>query len=329
LCLTLGQALTAATAMVERLDEIIQRKGLRRFAHIRIKHIHNALVWYRRIYHHYIVGWFLQHQGVIFRIMRIRRFFLIDPFSLLAYFSNRMTILIVTRTLLLDVYLFIGLLAIEAYNPQSVKKGNIFDNNRLAETLAALYDSNEHNEWHNDPDVSDIRSQLVGIPKRIIEPPSLSEWKQSIFKAANILSTRHFGQSKRPIEEAALGPIILQTRSFLNSITEMSHLTGIKYLFGVRLESLYDVQAFVGNLSAWHLTSFVQKAWGGYKTLRWPFKIYRWIKHSSPSGMAMGMGWEILQKMIINFLARFTFDKTCKEIDKLYYRSKNIKKVKD
>jgi hypothetical protein len=315
--------------MVERLDGIIQRKGLRRFSHIRIKHIHNALVWYRRIYHHYIVGWFLRHQSMFFRIMRIRRFFLIDPFSLLAYFSNRMTILIVTRTLLLDVYLFIGLLAIEVYDPQSVKKGNIIDNNRLAEILATLYDSNERNEWHNDPDVTAIRSQLVGIPKRIIQPPGLSEWRQSIFKVANILSARHFDQSKRPLEEAALGPIVLQTRSFLGSITEMSHFTGIKYLFGIRLESLYDVHTFVGSLSSLHVTSFVQKAWGGYKTLRWPFKIYRWIRHSSPSNMAMGMGWEVLQKTIINFLARFTFDRTCKEIDKLYYHSKNIKKVKD
>ena len=329
LCLTLGQALTTATAMVERLDGIIKRKGLRRFAHIRIKHIHKALVWYRRIYHHYILGWFLRHQSMIFRLMYIRRFFLMEPFSLLAYFSNRLTILIVTRTLLLDVYLFIGLLAIDAYDPQNIKKGKIIDNDRLAETLAALYDSNKSNEWQNDPEVFEIRSQLIGIPKRIIKPPSFSEWRQSILQAANILAARHFDQSKTPLEEAALGPIILQARSFLRSITEVSHYTGFKYLFAVRLESLYNAHAFVGNLPAWHLTSLVQKAWGGYQTLRWPIKLYRWIRHSSPSGIAMGMGWEVLRKTIINFLARFTFDKTCKEIDKLYNSSKKIKARKN
>jgi hypothetical protein len=329
LCLTLGQTIATAKAMVERLDSIIKRKGLRRFAHIRIKHIHKALVWYRRIYHHHIFGWLLRHQSIVSRLMHIRRFFLMDPFSLLAYFSNRLTILIVTRTLLLDLYLFIGLLAIDAYNPQSAIKRKIIDNDHLAETLATLYDSNERNEWQNDPEVSEIRSQLVGIPRRIIQPPGVSEWRQSISQAANILAARHFDQSKIPLEEAALGPIVLQTRSFLNSIAEMSHYTGLKHLFAVRLESLYDVHTFVGNLSTWHFTSLVQKAWDGYRTLRWPFKVYRWIRHSSPSGMAMGMGWEILRKTIINFLARFTFDKSCKEIDKLYYGSKNIKKVRE
>ena len=322
LCLTLGQALSAATILVERLNMIIKRKGLRRFAHIKIKHIHKALLWYQQIYRHSLFNWFLRHRSLISRLMLIRRFLLIDPFSWAAYFSNRMTILIITRTLLLDVYLFIGLLAIDVYDPQTTKRDNRIDNDQLAETLATLYDSSFSDEWQNDPELAQIRSQLTAIPKKIIQPPTINEWKQSILTATNIIAARHFNQSNAPMEEAALGPIVTQLQNLLRSITEVKSYAGIKQLFAVRLESLYDIRAFTGNVSRWRITRLMQKAWGGYRTLRWPLKFYRWIKGSSPTGIAMGMGWEILQKTMINFLARFTFDKTCKEIDGLYYRSK-------
>jgi hypothetical protein len=324
LCLTLGQTLSAATIMVERLNMIIKRKGLRRFAYIRIKHIHKALRWYQQIYQHSLFSWFLRHRSLIFRLMFIRRFFLIDPFSWVAYFSNRLTILIITRTLLLDIYLFIGLLAIDIYDPQTAEKDNKIDNDQLAETLATLYDSSFSDEWQNDPELTQIRSQLTAIPKKIIQPPTIDEWKQSITKAANIIAARHFNQSNAPMEEAALGPIVTQLQNLLQSITEVKSYTGIKQLFALRLESLYDIHAFSGNVSGWPITRLMQKVWGGYRTLRWPFKFYRWIKRSSPTGIAVEMGWEILRKTMINFLARFTFDKTCKEIDGLYYRSKKI-----
>lgn len=316
--ITLGQVLAAATAMVARLDEMTRRKGLRRFAWIRIRHIRKAFERYNLINQNLIVRWFLKHQRIIARAMHVQRFLLFDPFSWLLYFSNRMTILIVMRTLLLDIYLYIGNLAVEAYDPEHKFNANTIDNEQLIETLATLYDAEPFEGWQSDPEVIEIRSQLVGLPKRIVLPPTIDEWRQSTLKAVEIIARRHFSHSEAPLEEAALGPIILKLQSFLRSIGEVSHYAGIRQLLGVRLESLYSAQTFAANFSNGRLTSLIQKAWGGYRTVRWPLKIFRWIKRSSPTGVAMDLGWETFRKGLINFLARFTFDRVCREADELY-----------
>lgn len=322
LSLTLGQTLTAVTQMVERLDKIINRKGLRRFEHIRIRHIRKAVSWYTQIYHHSVWGWMLEHKPVFDRLMHLKRCLIPDPFSWIAYFSNKLTILILTRTLLIDIYLFVGRLAIEAYDPQTINKYYAPDNDRLAEILANLYDAEPVDEWQSDPKVSMIRSQLVGIPKKIIMPPTMSEWRQAVLDVAQITAARHFNCSEAPLEEAALGPMTVQLQSLLRSIGDVSHYSGIKHLFGIRLASIHNAHAFATSLSGLPVAGVAKKAWGGYRTLRWPFKFYRWIKRSSPAGIAMELGVETIRKTLINYLARITFDRTCRELEILYRNSK-------
>lgn len=322
LCLSFGQILTAVREMVDRLDQVIQRKGLRRFARIRIRHVRQAMYWYRRIYNHSKLGWLIQHYGTITRLMHIKRFVFPDPFSWIAYFSNQLTILILTRTLFLDLYLFIGNLAIEAYDPKHLNNENSIDSDRLAETLATLYDSEQFTGWRDDPDLVEIRTQLIGMPKRIILPPTFALWRESILKAANVIAKRHYSQSNAPLEEAALGPIILQLQHLLHSVSEIRHYTGVGRFFELRLASVYRAHGVAENLGDLPLTGVLQKAWGGYRRLRWPIRMYRWIKRSSPSGIAMDLGWEALRKTLINFMARFTFDRVCREIDGVYRNSK-------
>lgn len=324
LSLTLGQTLTAITQMVERLERIIKRKGLRRFAHVRIRHVRKAMSWYTKVYQHRLWGWMLRHKKVFDRFMLIKRYLLPDPFSWIAYFSNRLTILILTRTLLIDIYLFVGQLAIEAYDPQTAGNNDFRDKDRLAEILSNLYDAEPFDEWQSDPKVAEIRSQLVGIPKRIIIPPTVDEWRRAVVDVAHITASRHFNSSRSPLEEAALGPMIMQLQSLLRSIGDMSHSSGVKQLFGIRLVSIRNAHAFAGNISGLPGSDLAKKAWGGYRRLRWPFKIYRWVKRSSPAGIAVDLGLEALRKTLVNYLARITFDRTCREIEMLYKNSKQI-----
>ncbi len=322
LCLTLGQAIRATSEMVNRLERVIQHKGLQRFAWIRVRHIHDALRWYDRIYHHSILGWFFQHYKVIARMLRFRHWIFPDPFTLIAYYSNRLTILILTRTLLLDLYLFIGKLAIDAYDPSRIHHENKFDSDHLAETLTSLYDSESFNQWQGDTEVIEIRDRLVGIPKRIILPPTFSQWRDAIIQAVTLIAERNFSQSDAPLEEAALGPILIRLQSLLLSISDISHHSGVDRLFLLRLESIYNARAFAGNLAQWPYKGLFQKAWGGYRKMRWPLKIYRWFKRSSPGGIAMDVGWEAFRKIFINLMARYTFDRICKEAEGLYKSSR-------
>ncbi|MGD9211846.1 MAG: hypothetical protein PVI90_13775 [Desulfobacteraceae bacterium] len=322
LCVSLGQTLAAAGKMADRLEKVIRRKGLRRFARIRVRHIHKTLSWYEWIYHHPILGWFLRHQKMVARFMHYKRFLLPDPFTWVAYFSNRLTILIMTRTLLLDLYLFIGNLAVEAYDPQDAKDEKSLDSDCLAESLKTLYDSELFNGWQGDPEILEIRARLVGMPKKIIIPPTFAQWRQSVIEAANIIARRNFSESKVPLEEAALGPIIVRLQSLLRSISEVSHYSGVKQLFALRLELLYNAHALVGNLAELPVTGIAQKFLGGYRKVRWPLKIYRWVKRSSPGGIAMDLGWEVFRKTLINYMARFTFDRFCQEVEGIYKNSR-------
>jgi len=88
-------------------------RGFQTLRRVRIRHLRQSYAWYGRISQYRVVGWLSRHQKVIRKIFRLRLYILPDPFSWLFYLSRHLTILTFTRYLLVDIYLFVGVLAVE------------------------------------------------------------------------------------------------------------------------------------------------------------------------------------------------------------------------
>ena len=106
--ITTGRLLRAARESVRRLDLILQRRGFQTLRRVRIRHLRQSYAWYDRLSQYRVVRWLSRYQKVIRKIFRLRLYILPDPFSWLFYLSRRLTILTLTRYLLLDIYLFVG-----------------------------------------------------------------------------------------------------------------------------------------------------------------------------------------------------------------------------
>lgn len=150
------------------------------------------------------------------RILHLRLGVLPDPFSWLVYLSNRLTMLTLTRCLLVDVYLFVGRLAIQTYNEEA-EEGSIPSELGEMEKTVEDFDSLEPSE----PDVTDIqileiRNRLVGFPSMLISSPGLEDWKKAVGRAANLIAVKYFPEAEHPLEEAAIGPLLTRSQAWIN-----------------------------------------------------------------------------------------------------------------
>lgn len=60
--------------------------------------------------------------------------------------------------------------------------------------------------------------------------------------------------------------------------------------------------------------------------MQWPLLIYRFIKNTTPAGMAANMGWMLVQKGTVNYLSRRAFDLTIQEMETVYRLSQESDK---
>jgi len=202
--ISIGRFLKSAHDSVDRLELILRRPGFQRLRGIRIRHIRNSYEWYDRVSQYWIIRCVSRYRKLVTKIFQLRLVILPDPFSWLAYLSNRLTMLTLTRCLLVDVYLFVGRLAIQAYDEEGKEELIPSELGELEKVLEDL-DSLEPSE----PDVTDtrileIRNRLVGFSSILISSPGLEDWKKAVGRAAKVIARKYFPDAKRPLEEACL-----------------------------------------------------------------------------------------------------------------------------
>ena len=320
--ISIGRFLKSAHDSVDRLELILRRPGFQRLRGIRIRHIRNSYEWYDRVSQYWIVRCVSRYRKLVTKIFQLRLVILPDPFSWLAYLSNRLTMLTLTRCLLVDVYLFVGRLAIQAYDEEGKEELIPSELGELEKVLEDL-DSLEPSE----PDVTDtrileIRNRLVGFSSILISSPGLEDWKKAVGRAAKVIARKYFPDAKRPLEEAALGPLLIRSQIWIKSVCKTEKIPVVKRFHRIQIQSLYRVKSFTDILLPKHVRIFAKKTWDMYRWMKWPLMVYQGVKKSSPVGIAMDVGWMVSKKAFTNFICRYTFDMACEELEMIYSQSR-------
>ena len=320
--ISIGRFLKSAHDSVDRLELILRRPGFQRLRGIRIRHIRNSYEWYDRVSQYWIVRCVSRYRKLVTKIFQLRLVILPDPFSWLAYLSNRLTMLTLTRCLLVDVYLFVGRLAIQAYDEEGKEELIPSELGELEKVLEDL-DSLEPSE----PDVTDtrileIRNRLVGFSSILISSPGLEDWKKAVGRAAKVIARKYFPDAKRPLEEAALGPLLTRSQIWIKSVCKTEKIPVVKRFHRIQIQSLYRVKSFTDILLPKHVRIFAKKTWDMYRWMKWPLMVYQGVKKSSPVGIAMDVGWMVSKKAFTNFICRYTFDMACEELEMIYSQSR-------
>jgi hypothetical protein len=322
-CISVGQFINAAQELVHRLELILRRSGFRRLQRVRIRHIRQYFEWYECARQNWIVQYLSHNLKVIKRIFRIRLVILPDPFSWLAYLSNRLTLLTLTRCLLVDIYLFVGRLAVNAYEDENQGNTPSAGMGELERTLDDL-DSLKYSETDiSDRRIRKIRDRLVGFPSMTTSSPGIEEWKEALVQTAHLVAKKHFPESVKPLEEAALGPLLARSRVWIKSLCEADAFPIVNRLYMIKIESLYSMKSFTESLIPKQFRSLMKKGWELYGWMKWPLKGYRWIKRGSPTGVAMGIGWVLAKRGVINLVYRRTFDMAYRELEMVYRQSRS------
>ncbi|NNF97852.1 MAG: hypothetical protein HKM93_00595 [Desulfobacteraceae bacterium] len=322
--ISLGQCLRSLEASLSRFDRILQRPGIGRIRALNIRQIRGVYDWSADLMQRPFMKWYLSHRKFIQRMSRIRLVILPDPFSLLFFLSQRLVVLVMMKNLVADITLYLGRLALEAYDctePACMMESDEI----LEETLEELSQMEESRALPLSPRVAEIRKRLVGFPALMISTPTWMDWKKAVQESADILAREHFPDSARPLEEAAIGPLLVRTRSWLSTLARGEKIAIVRYIYKTRLETLFQAKDLTDLVLPTAVRSFVRHAFNAYGWLKWPWKVYRWSKRASLPGIAVDLGWTFGKKSAIAMIYGKSFDQICEEIDWVYRLSSRIK----
>jgi len=323
LCISVGRFLNSTQEAIYRLELILRRPGFQRLKRVRIRHIRQSYEWYDRVNKYWFVQYLIRYHKVIKKFFQLRLVILPDPFSWLAYFSNRLTMLTLARCLLLDIYIFIGKMAIQAYDEDRKEDAFSTENGQLERALEDLDSLKPSEPDINDPRIQEIRNRLVGFSSMVISKPGLEDWKKSVNETANIIAKKYFPESARPLEEAVLGSLLVRSRIWINSLCETKTLPVVKRFHRVKIDSLYNMKSFTDSYLPKQVRILIKKSWDMYGWIKWPLKAYRWVKRGSPAGITIDVGWAVAKRGFINFVCRRTFDMAYKELEMVYSQSRS------
>ncbi len=316
--ITVGNFLKALHMAAIRLEMILRRPGFQVLRNIRFRHMRQTSSSVNRFRNMWFFRFIMRYQAFFVRINQLRLILIPDPFLWLIYFSNQWTLMTLTRLLLLEIYLFTGQLAIDAYDcdPDAGTKQHSED--ELLQVLKEIETLGIEDDLTINPELKPIRNRLVGFNAFWGPVPGLETWKQSIKEATLIISARHFPDSQNPMEEVSLGPLLQRTVHLLNSILETRKFIMVKYLHNVELATLIQVKSIADIPEIKQLGLFARKSLVLYRYIKWPLKIFYRAKRFTAVGVAVDIGWLIAGKSFVNFCSRKGFDLTCKEIEIIY-----------
>ena len=314
---SLGYLIQCLNDSLVRFDRIIQRPGLNRLKSINIRTIRNLYRWSTGVMQHPSVKWYVNHRILIRRISRIRFLLFIDPLSWVFLLSQKIVVLLLIRTLVLDITVYLGKLVLNAYDPNH--SGSVAEDVEvLEETLEDLSHMQMPPVMETDPVLLEIRRGLVGFSTMMLSNPTWEKWKSAIRKAADHIARNHFPDSDNPVEEAAIGPLLYRTRSWLNTLGKGDTIAIVRYAYRTRLETLFQARNVTGLILTPTVRRGMRTAFGTYGWLKWPRIIYRQTKRFSLPRIAVDVGWVVGKKTILVLIYGWTFDQVCRELDWVY-----------
>ena len=315
--ITVGRLLQSSREVVDRIQVILGRSGFSQLRKVRLRHVVQARDTYRDLQESPWVRKLLAIWKPFSKIQSVRFLFFPDPLSILAFLSNRLTVLIATRSLLLDVYLFVGKLAIRAYDAEELDALRP-DDQEIEQVLEDL-ETMEVDKLHlEDPRIQELRKQLPGWNTMLKSDKLIKEWKNAILEAADHISQKHFPDAENPLLEARIGPLLLRTQHWLQVICETGKYPIVKHLYKLQVNSVLDTKSMVDSWIPKPVREFMNKSRKLYGTLKWPLKVFRWAKKFSPQKVALDVGIHVTYKSLVGLVSRRSFDTVCYELERVY-----------
>ena len=320
LCLSIGNLLSAAQGLTEHIGRLLQRPAFYRLGHLRIRQLHRMFTWYQDLNANPVFAWAMARRRMLNRALHVLRIVLPDPLAWLAYLSRRLTLIMVGRCLLLDLYLFTGQSVIDAFDTQNDMA--ISDNHQDEQAGESVLDAYEalikEEDTLADPALEAIRTQLVGLPARLWNVPDRNEWMCAVKKAAGLIAGANFPDSKTPLEEATFYVLLDRTCAWLEAMAECRRISLVKPLYRISLKRLFQIKTAAEGDFLRQTGHLAKGAWTAWRWGRWPVKMLRWIKRRSPAGMAGDLAFGLACRAVTNYLFRFGFDRACKELEMVY-----------
>jgi hypothetical protein len=324
--ITISALLKSCDKSLGRFDQILQRRGFKRLRIVNIRRIENARQWYLRLSASQVYKWYFRHYNKIRGIAQFRLFLFYDPFMWLAYLSNRLTLLLLVKYLMVDLYLYFGKLASAAFAVgEEDDQEAIEAQEDLEKTLEELESLEDMQHRQLDPEIQEIRNRLMGFTAILTSNPTFTDWKNAVYNAAMVISIKYFPESDTPLQEAALGPLLERSRSWIVKLSKGEDYLLARHLYQVRLGTLYRAKNFSDLILPNALKIILQKTYATYGWIRWPLKVYRWVKKRSPWMIALDLGWFAAKKASIAYIVGNTFDRVCEELEIVYHQSRTLR----
>lgn len=325
---TVGAFLKSFSASLDRLDHILNRPGFKKIRALNIRQIRATRQWYTRLAKAPLFRWWLRHRTTIRQMAAFRFFIYADPFMLLAYASNRLTILVLLKYLLVDLYLFSGKVAVEAFEqtPTSVEADETSEVELQAtlEELNAAGDNIQEDDFSSDPQILAIRRQLVGFTALLSATPTPKIWWTAIIRAAEVIARKYFPDAPKPIEEATLGPLLDRSRFWIETLSRGEQYLITRQIYRLRLETVFRAKD-IPTLIPGAVKSIIGRGYFAYGWLKWPLRVYRWAKRRTPWSIAVAIGWQAAKKASLAYLYGRAFDHACRGLESVYRDSRRIR----
>jgi hypothetical protein len=222
------------------------------------------------------------------------------------------------RCLLIDLYLFTGKIAMEAFESQRRSVPAKERDKASGMTLEAYERALEEENRRLPDELETIRSDLTGLPGRLWQPPGIEEWYRAVERAARVIAAEYFPESPAPLDEAACRVLLDRVRYWLETMAAARRLSVVRPLYGISLKRLQQIKAVTESDLLRRTGRVAGNVWSAWRWARWPVQLLRWIRRRSPAGVALEVGSTLALKAMHNYLARYGFDRACQELDAVY-----------
>ncbi len=295
---SLGHILYCLEKSFERFDQILLRPGFSNLASVNIKTIkHLRNLYFTKKY---------------------------KSKSEKKYIYSNFIVLFYSKYLVVDLYLFIGMLAIDIFDNKAVTITS--DRKEVLEaTLKELSKVKNYNENDSSDKLLKIKNNLVGMPAILKSDPDFPRWKKALMQAARIISKTHFPVSTTPVEEAMIGPLLMRTRSWVSTIGKGEDYPIAGQLLKIRLETIFLFKSVSDSIMPAPVRKIIMRTQKAYGWVKWPLNVYMWASKGAFVKIALDVGWFTGRKAILVIIFGKTFNKACRELETVYAQSKKQK----
>ncbi len=322
LCISVGQLLAAARQLAGGLDKLLQRPGFARLGQLRIRQVRRTYSWYLAFSANRVVAWIMRRRRMLRGIWHTLRLVLPDPLAWIAYLSRRLTMMMAVRCLLVDVFLFTGRVAVDTFHRRDAKASPSAENDDAEAVLDAFESTLKATPRPVPDELRALRNDLVGLPARLWNPPDFGQWRRAIEQAARLIAADYFPDADAPLEEARCRVLLDRGRYWLQAMSDAQRLPVVRPLYGVTLKRLIQLKDISESDLLRRTGKMAAGAWTAWRWARWPIRIFRWVRRRTPAGAAVEVGFSLAGKAAVNYLARYSFDRACRELDAVYRLSR-------